>query len=170
MNRPKHTYTHDEVTDAIVAGHRKGIAHRLHVSVSLVNKWTTDEGRGPLRQMVEFVEACRAEGCPLSEEAVKFVNERLGYLPPVHQSPEVSPFEPASVAEVLSGTGRFVVTVADAIADFEICREDARAIVKTASELMEAITKIRHAAEGVLRDEGGADLPTPAPIRSAGRQ
>lgn len=79
-------YPH-EIFGAAVKGHRKAVAYALHLSVSLIDQWCNDPDesakRNPIDRLISIVKTLREESPETSELPIQFINEQLGYMPPI---------------------------------------------------------------------------------------
>lgn len=79
-------YAHD-VLDRATKGFRKALAYHLHLSATLFDLWCNDpsesNNRNPLDRVVEITKKLRELSPETAESIPQFINEQLGYMPPI---------------------------------------------------------------------------------------
>lgn len=130
-----------EILHECLSGQRKAVAQDLHVSLSLVDRWTHDPidsggERNPLQRVVEMVEALRARGEHAhAERLVMWMNETLGYIC-IHLTELYDDATAECVAEFMRETGEFLESYLTGIADGHLSCEELIEIDRSLGEVL----------------------------------
>lgn len=130
-------YPH-EILSAALKGHRKAVADRLHVSVSLVDQWCNDPeqsmNRSPLDRIIEITRKVREVAPDTAEMIPQYINEQLGYLPPIRVVTGSKSLN--EVAVLLKETAEFLAATAEATADGRITLAEAERMRKEVRDVI----------------------------------